>query len=38
MRKDLKSTMKPYASRIMPKKGHPIRTRKKPAPNEMVPC
>jgi hypothetical protein len=22
----------------MPRKGHPIRTRKKPAPNEIVPC
>ena len=35
---NLKSTIKPYASKSMPKKGHPMRTRKKPAPNEMVPC
>jgi hypothetical protein len=35
---NLKSTTKPYASKSMPKKGHPMRTRKKPAPKEMVPC
>jgi hypothetical protein len=35
---DLKSTMNPYASKIMPITGHPMTTKKKPAPNEMVPC
>lgn len=30
--------MKPYASKIIPMIGHPMTTRKKPAPNEIVPC
>jgi hypothetical protein len=30
--------MKPYASKIMPITGHPMTTKKKPAPNEIVPC
>lgn len=34
----LKSTMNPYASKIMPMIGHPTRTKKKPEPNENVPC
>lgn len=34
----LKSTMKPYVSRIIPKIGHPITTKKKPTPKEIVPC
>lgn len=35
---NLKSTMNPYASKIMPKIGHPMTTKKKPTPNEIVPC
>jgi hypothetical protein len=35
---DLKSTMNPYASKIMPKIGHPMTTKKKPTPKEIVPC
>jgi hypothetical protein len=35
---DLKSTINPYASKIMPKIGHPMTTKKKPTPNEIVPC
>jgi hypothetical protein len=35
---NLKSMMNPYVSRIIPKIGHPITTKKKPAPNEIVPC
>jgi len=30
--------MKPYDSTIMPKAGHPMRTRKKPNPKESEPC
>lgn len=35
---NLKRTMKPQDSKIMPNTGHPIKTRKKPNPNEIVPC
>lgn len=34
---DLKRTTKPYDSTIMPRMGHPIITKKKPTPNEIVP-
>lgn len=37
-RTNLKSTTKPYASSIMPKISHPMRTTKKPTPKEIVPC
>lgn len=36
--RDLKSTMNPYASKIMPIIGHPMITKKKPTPKEIVPC
>jgi hypothetical protein len=36
--KNLKRTINPYDSKIMPVTGHPIRTRRKPIPNDMVPC
>lgn len=35
---NLKSVMKPYDSTIMPKAGHPMRTRKNPNPKEIEPC
>lgn len=35
--KPLKRTMNPYASKIMPKIGHPMTTKKKPRPKEIVP-
>jgi len=35
--KPLKSTMNPYASKIMPKIGHPMTTNKNPTPKEIVP-
>ena len=35
---NLKRVMKPYDSTIMPKAGHPMRTRKKPNPKESEPC
>jgi len=35
--KPLKSTMNPYDSKIMPTIGHPMTTKKKPTPNEIVP-
>jgi hypothetical protein len=35
---NLKSMMKPYESTIMPKAGHPMRTRKKPNPKNIEPC
>ena len=30
--------MNPYDSKIMPKIGHPITTKKNPIPKEIVPC
>lgn len=30
--------MNPYDSKIMPMTGHPISTKVKPDPNEIVPC
>jgi hypothetical protein len=35
---NLKSTMKPYDSTIMPRTGHPMRTRKKPNAKDIEPC
>jgi hypothetical protein len=35
---NLKSTTKPYDSTIMPRTGHPMRTRKKPNAKDIEPC
>lgn len=35
---DLKRTTNPYVSKIIPKMGHPMITKKKPTPKAIVPC